>query len=225
VQPLPIEVASVRSSDRARLHPSLHPSDRHHRSNARARRDSLGRGRITLLSFHRALVKRKYRLLFTPNKRGKPDPKGPSPELIAAIIEMKQRNRQFGCRRIAEQLSFVFEVDIDKDLVRRVLAKYYYPNPGGDGPSWLTFLGHSKDSLWNVDLVRCESLILKTHWVMLVMDQLTRRSSALPSTPAIRMAPRFVVSSTRSLTRRLRGPAASAVTTILCSSFIDGRQI
>jgi hypothetical protein len=93
-------------------------------------------------------------LLFTPNKRGKPDPKGPSPELIAAIIEMKQRNRQFGCRRIAEQLSFVFEVDIDKDLVRRVLAKYYYPNPGGDGPSWLTFLGHSKDSLWNVDLVR-----------------------------------------------------------------------
>ena len=60
----------------------------------------------TILSFRRALVKRKYRLLFTPKRRGGPGPKGPPPELIAAIIEMKQRNPRFGCRRIAEQLSF-----------------------------------------------------------------------------------------------------------------------
>ncbi len=33
----------------------------------------------------------------------------------------------------------------------------------------------SKDSLWSVDLFRCESLILKSHWVMVVMDQFTRR--------------------------------------------------
>ena len=44
------------------------------------------------------------------------------------------------------------------------------------GPSWLTFLGHSKDSLWSVDLFRCESLTLKSHWVMVVMDQFTRRT-------------------------------------------------
>ena len=49
------------------------------------------------------------------------------------------------------------------------------PGPGSGGPSWLTFLGHSKDSLWSVDLFRCESLILKTHWVIAVMDQCTRR--------------------------------------------------
>src|ERR1700730_5317756 len=36
----------------------------------------------TLLKFHKALVSRKYRLLFTPG------PKGPSAELIAAIVEM-----------------------------------------------------------------------------------------------------------------------------------------
>jgi transposase InsO family protein len=29
--------------------------------------------------------------------------------------------------------------------------------------------------LWSVDLFRCESLILKTHWVMVVIDQCTRR--------------------------------------------------
>lgn len=32
-----------------------------------------------------------------------------------------------------------------------------------------------KDSLWSVDLFRCESNLLKTHWVLVVMDQFTRR--------------------------------------------------
>ena len=54
--------------------------------------------------------------------------------------------------------------DINKDIVRRILAKYYYPPPdNGGGPSWLTFIGHMKDSLWSVDLFRCESILLKTH--------------------------------------------------------------
>ena len=47
--------------------------------------------------------------------------------------------------------------------------------PSSDGPSWLTFLGHMKDSLWSLDLFRCESMALKSHWVMVVMDQFNRR--------------------------------------------------
>ncbi len=129
----------------------------------------------TILSFHRTLVKRKYRLLFTPKTRGKPGPRGPSPELVSAIVEMKRRNPNFGYQRIADQISLVFGIEIDKDVVRRVLARHYRPEPGSNGPSWLTFLGHCKDSLWSVDLFRCESLILKSHWVMVVMDQFSRR--------------------------------------------------
>jgi len=129
----------------------------------------------TILNFHRALVKRKYRLLFTPKTRGKTGPIGPSAELISAIREMKRRNPNFGYQRIADQISLVFDIEIDKDVVRRVLARYYRPEPGSNGPSWLTFLGHSKDSLWSVDYFRCESLILKSHWVMVVMDQFSRR--------------------------------------------------
>jgi hypothetical protein len=30
------------------------------------------------------------------------------------------------------------------------------------GPSWLTVLGHAKDSLWCLDLFRCESAVLRT---------------------------------------------------------------
>jgi len=129
----------------------------------------------TLLAFHAALVKRKYRQLFTPKRRGKPGPKGPSSELIAAIVETKRRNPSWGCRRIAQQLCLLFDLEIDKDVVRRVLAKNYRHDPGEYGPSWLTVLGHTKDSLWSVDLFRCESLILKSHWVLVVMDQFTRQ--------------------------------------------------
>jgi hypothetical protein len=80
-------------------------------------------------------VKRKYRLLFTPKNRGKPGPIGPSPKLISAIVEMKRRNPRFGYRRIAEQISLVFDIELDKDVVRRVLAKHYRPATGSNGPS------------------------------------------------------------------------------------------
>ena len=36
-------------------------------------------------------------------------------------------------------------------------------------------MGHVKDSLWSVDLFRCESATLKSHWVMVVIDLFTRR--------------------------------------------------
>lgn len=78
-----------------------------------------------------------------------------------------------------------FGVEIDKDVVRRVLAKLCRPTGGSDGPSWLTFLGHARDSLWSVDLFRCESLILKSHWVMVVMDQFTRRISGFAVQPGV----------------------------------------
>ena len=129
----------------------------------------------TLLSFHEALKKRKYQLLFTPRTRSKPGPKGPSQELIDIIVEFKRRNPRFGCPRIALEIVRNFGIEIDKDVVRRVLAKYYDLRPGDGGPSWLTFLGHMKDSLWSVDLFRCESMLLRTHWVIAVMDQFTRR--------------------------------------------------
>ena len=36
----------------------------------------------TLLALHKAMSKRKYRMLFSPNRHRKPGPKGPSAELI-----------------------------------------------------------------------------------------------------------------------------------------------
>jgi len=88
---------------------------------------------------------------------------------------MKRRNPRFGCPRIAEQINLAFGLNLDKDTVRRVLAVHYKPGTGDQGPSWLTTLGHDKDSLWSIDLFRAESITLKTHWILVVMDQYTRR--------------------------------------------------
>jgi transposase InsO family protein len=139
----------------------------------------------TLLRFHRALVTRKYRRLFssTPCPK-KPGPKGPDQALIQAIVELKSRNPRFGCPRIARIISQTFGVDIDKNVVYRVLAKHYRPAPGGTGPSWLSFIGHTRDSLWSVDLFRCESIVLKSFWVMVVMDVFTRRIIGFGVEPA-----------------------------------------
>ena len=88
---------------------------------------------------------------------------------------MKQRNPTWGCPRIAQPIAWAFDLRIDKDVVRRILTARYHPQPDWVGPSWLTFIGHMKDSLWSLDLFRCESATLRTHWVLVVMDQFTRR--------------------------------------------------
>ena len=129
----------------------------------------------TLLRFHTAMKKRKYRLLYSPGGGRKPGPKGPSQEVIKAIVEMKRRNPRYGCPRVAQQINLVFGLELDKDTVRRVLAVHFKPDPINRGPSWLTTIGHARDSLWSIDLFRCESILLKSHWVMVVMDQYSRR--------------------------------------------------
>ena len=114
----------------------------------------------TLLGFHHSLVRRKYQLLYSPRKRRRPGPKGPSKQLIGAVVEMKRRNPRFGCRKIAEHMARAFAIAINKDVVRRILIQHYRPGPGG-GPSWLSVIGQAKDSLWSIDFFRCESILIK----------------------------------------------------------------
>jgi putative transposase len=129
----------------------------------------------TLLHLHSVLRKRKYRMLFSPERGRRPGPKGPERALIEAVVAMKRRNPNWGCPRIAHQIALAFGIEIDKDVVRRILSIHYRPESDSGGPSWLTFLGHAKDSLWSCDLFRCESATLRTYWVLVVMDQFTRR--------------------------------------------------
>jgi hypothetical protein len=87
---------------------------------------------------------------------------------------MKRRNPHWGCPRIGQQISLAFGVQIGKDVVRRILGAHHRPE-SSSGPTWLIFIGQTKDSLRSCGLFQCESAMLKTHRVLVVMDQFTRR--------------------------------------------------
>jgi len=80
----------------------------------------------TLLSYHNALKKRKYRLLYSPLGNGKPGPKGPSREVIEAIVAMKQRNPRFGCPRIAQQIPHLEMSSISVTTAGESIAAGYF---------------------------------------------------------------------------------------------------
>jgi transposase InsO family protein len=89
----------------------------------------------TLLGLHKCLVRRKYQALFSSRRSAnRPGPKGPSEEIIELILELKRRNPSFGCPRIALIVATTFGVGVDKDVVRRVLAKHLRAGTGGGGP-------------------------------------------------------------------------------------------
>jgi len=54
-------------------------------------------------------------------KKGKPGQKGPTREVINAVVIMKQRNPRYGCPRIAQQINAAFNLTINEDIVRRIL--------------------------------------------------------------------------------------------------------
>jgi hypothetical protein len=87
-------------------------------------------------------------------------------------LHLSEDVHQTGSSPIVSQ---TFGIDVDKNVVYRALSKHYRPAPSGSGPSWLSFIGHTTDSLWSVDLFRCESILLRSYWVLVVMDQFTRR--------------------------------------------------
>ena len=129
----------------------------------------------TILKFHKALVERKYSKLYS-NRSKKISGRKPQDErIIDLVIEMKELNPPFGYGRIAMQIYEAFGIKVSRFTVGRILRKNKGKWPTDDGPSWLTFIGHMTDSLWSVDLFRCESIGLKSYWVMVVIDQFTRR--------------------------------------------------
>ena len=140
----------------------------------RISRASIAIAESTLLDFHRALVARKYSRLFTRKGNSRPGRKGPSDELIKFVVEMKEKNPAYGCPKIAMLVGNVLGITIDEETIRRILKKHYRSVPG-KGPSWLLPIGISPNRLWSVDLFRLESVFLRTYWVMVIMDQFTRR--------------------------------------------------
>jgi len=64
---------------------------------------------------------------------------------------------------------------MNKDVVRRILAVRYHPKPDAGG-AVLAYSSRPREGQFvGIDLFGCESAILRIHWVLVVMDQFTRR--------------------------------------------------
>lgn len=129
----------------------------------------------TIIAFHKLLVQKKYRNLFSPLHRKRTGPKGFEADIVTLVVKIKKSNPSFGCPRIAMIVTHSTATAISEDTVRRILRRHGLGDPKSLGPSWLSFLAAAKDSLWSVDLFRVESVLLRTHWVMVVMDVYSRR--------------------------------------------------
>jgi len=111
----------------------------------------------TILAFHKALVKRKYSKLYSNRTKKSPGRKPRDQVLIDLVVEMKRRNPSYGCGRISMQIFEAFGIAISRFAVARILRKNKHNLPSGNGPSWLTFIGHTTDSLWSRDAVQSPS--------------------------------------------------------------------
>ena len=76
--------------------------------------------------------------------------------MINTIVTIKQRNPQPVSPRIAQLINHTFGLNLNKDVVHRILKQYYKPGEPGRGkaPSRLPFIGYMKDSLWNWQATR-----------------------------------------------------------------------
>jgi len=192
---------------------------------ARLIRSAIVRNPSTLLSLHQALRNRKYRLLFSSQCGGKPGPKGPNKELIEVVVPMKQRNPAWGCPRIAPQIALAFDIPIDKDIVRRILATPDRPEKDSGGPSWLSFIGHRKDSLWSLDLFPCESAPLRTPGSWSSWIHIPARSLGSASMPVPSMVSHFAGCSTVPFDGHPGCPSTSAPTMISLIGLGSGKPL
>jgi putative transposase len=58
------------------------------------------------------------------------------------------------------------------------------PDPRARPPA----IGHTRDRLWSVDLFRAEAILLKSYWILVVMDIFTRRIIGFGVATPIQMA-------------------------------------
>lgn len=128
-----------------------------------------------MLKCHRIIVKKKYAKLCS-NKKKKLGRKGYGKNIQKLVIELRQKNPDFGYLRIAQTINDPLSIEISEQKVRRILKKNNLTDdPEKSGPSWLTFLSYSRDSLWSIDLFRIDSIHLNTYWVLAVRDVYSRK--------------------------------------------------
>jgi putative transposase len=123
----------------------------------------------TLLRWHRALVRRKWRQ--PPSQRGRPPV---TSEVRALVLRLARENPRWGHRRISgEQAKLGLRVS--PTTVRRLLARAGLgPAPRRSGPSWREFVRAQAASIVACDFFTVESVLLRRYYVLFFITHESR---------------------------------------------------
>jgi putative transposase len=124
----------------------------------------------TLLRWHQALVRRKWRQ--TARRPGRP--KLPA-EVRELVWRLARENPRWGHRRICGELAKL-GFDVSPTSIRRLLAHARLePAPRRSGPSWREFLRAQAASIVACDFFTVESLFLRRYYVLFFIAHASRR--------------------------------------------------
>jgi transposase InsO family protein len=124
----------------------------------------------TLLRWHQALVRRKWR--HAAGQRGRP--KLPA-EVRELVLRLACENPRWGHRRICGELGKL-GFDVSPTSVRRLLARAKLgPAPQRAGPSWREFLRAQAAGIVACDFFTVESVFLRRYYVFFFIGHASRR--------------------------------------------------
>jgi transposase len=127
----------------------------------------------TLLRWHRALVRRKWRQ--PPGQRGRPPVRA---EVRALVLRLAHENPRWGHRRISGELTKL-GFRVSPSTVRRLLARAGFgPAPRGSGPPWREFLRARAASIVACDFFTVESVPLRRYYAAVVSGNASWRRAA-----------------------------------------------
>jgi putative transposase len=124
----------------------------------------------TLLRWHQALVRRKWRQ--PSGRRGRPRLSGEVRELV---LRLARGNPGWGHRRICGELAKL-GIHASPTSIRRLLSQAGLdPAPRRSGPTWREFLRAQAASIVACDFFTVESLLLRRYYVLFFIAHASRR--------------------------------------------------
>ncbi len=124
----------------------------------------------TLLRWHQALVRRKWRQPGTSPGRPRL-----SPEIRELVLRLARENPSWGHRRIGGELAKL-GLQASPTSIRRLLVRARLgPAPRRFGPSWREFLQAQAESIVACDFLTVETLFLRRYYVLFFIEHATRR--------------------------------------------------
>jgi putative transposase len=124
----------------------------------------------TLLRWHRALVRRRWRQRV--GRRGRP---AVPAEVRALVLRLAHENPRWGHRRIGGELANL-GLRVSPTTVRRLLARAGLgPAPRRSGPGWREFLRAQAASIVACDFFTVESVLLRRYYVFFFIAHANRR--------------------------------------------------